>query len=183
MAVQPVRVFGDPVLRTRADEVTAFDDKLASLVADMMDTMDHFGGAGLAAPQIGVLQRVFVFDCGGHRGHIVNPEWRQESEDTQTGPEGCLSIPGIQAEATRFARVTVVGKDVTGADVEITAEEIMARCIQHETDHLDGVLFLSRLTPELRKAAMRAVRESRWYRDGALTTTDPGAYEHVSVDA
>lgn len=167
MSERPVRIFGDPVLKTRAAEVTEFDDSLRTLVADMLDTMDANGGVGLAANQIGVTKRVFVFDCTGSesglRGHIINPVWEALDQETQTGPEGCLSIPDIQKDTTRYQNVKVTGQDYDGNEVSIVASGLMARCIQHETDHLDGVLFLQRLTPELRKEAMREIRQSPWF--------------------
>lgn len=167
MTVRAVRLFGDPVLTTRAEEVTEFDDKLKTLIADMMDTMDDEGGVGLAANQVGVLRRVFVFDCahveGGSRGHIVNPVWEAVGEETQTGAEGCLSIPGIQKDTTRYQTVTVSGVDSDGRPISIQASGLMARCIQHETDHLDGVLFLKRLEPALRKEAMAEIRSAGWF--------------------
>jgi peptide deformylase len=167
VTVLPIRIYPDPVLRTRAEEVTVFDGDLARLVEDMIETMREHHGAGLAAPQVGVLQRVFVYECGGKSGHIVNPVWRAVGDTTQTGPEGCLSIPDIRAECTRYLDVVADGFDVTGAPITVDGTEIVARCIQHETDHLDGVLFLSRLTPELRKDAMRTIRSSAWFADGA----------------
>ncbi|GGF41635.1 peptide deformylase [Williamsia phyllosphaerae] len=176
MSVVPIRLFGDPVLRTRAAEVTDFGPELGRLIDDMFETMDRHNGAGLAATQIGVESRVFVFNCGGMRGHIVNPVFTVEGDDTQTGPEGCLSIPGIQASCTRAAVVTVSGVNRDGVPLHFTAEDIVARAIQHETDHLDGVLFLQRLEPTIRKGAMRAVRESEWFAAGVTSSDDPGAY-------
>ncbi|WP_080794788.1 peptide deformylase [Corynebacterium pacaense] len=167
MTVRDVRLFGDPVLTSRAEEITDFDEALALLIEDMFETMDAAGGVGLAANQIGVLRRVFVFDCshtdGGLRGHIVNPVWEAMGEETQTGGEGCLSIPGVKAETTRFEQVRLSGVDLHGNPVGIVASGLLARCIQHETDHLDGVLFLKRLAPEERKAAMGTIRASEWF--------------------
>ncbi|MBT0568021.1 peptide deformylase [Williamsia sp. CHRR-6] len=183
MAVLPIRVFGDPVLRARAAEVTEFTPELARLVEDMMETMDAHEGAGLAATQVGVEARVFTFSCGGHRGHIINPVWTAEGTEQQTDFEGCLSIPGIRARCTRHERVTVRGVDRDGAPISITAEGIMARCVQHETDHLDGVLFLQRLDAPVRKEAMRAVRHSQWFAADITITDDPGSYPIVTVDS
>lgn len=167
MSIRPIRIFGDPVLLSRAEEVTTFDDSLATLVQDMLDTMDDAGGVGLAANQIGILKRVFVFDCshtdGGLRGHIINPVWEAIGEETQTGREGCLSIPGISKDTERYQQVKVSGQDKEGKAISMVASGLMARCIQHETDHLDGVLFLKRLTPEKRKEAMREIREADWF--------------------
>ncbi|TWS25783.1 peptide deformylase [Tsukamurella sputi] len=169
MSVLPIRIYPDPVLRTPADEVTVFDADLARLVDDMIDTMHHHNGAGLAAPQVGVSKRVFVYGCGGQEGHIVNPVWRAVGEEMQTGAEGCLSIPEVRGQCTRHMNVVAEGVDVTGAPVVVEGTEILARCIQHETDHLDGVLYLSRLDPEERKAVMRAIRSSPWFTDPAAT--------------
>ena len=110
---------------------------------------------------------MFVFDCAhenpGMRGHVINPVWEPVGEEKQVGNEGCLSIPAVVKETERYNSVKVTGQDVDGNPVEITASGLMARCIQHETDHLDGVLFLKRLSPELRKEAMREIRESDWF--------------------
>lgn len=167
MTVRAVRMFGDPVLRTPAEEVTAFDESLATLIDDMLDTMDEYEGVGLAANQVGVTRRVFVYDCSheteGMRGHIVNPVWEPIGEETQIGTEGCLSIPDVLKETERYQRVRVSGVDKAGEPVSFECEGLMARCVQHETDHLDGVLFLQRLTPELRKEAMAEIRNAEWF--------------------
>jgi peptide deformylase len=169
MSVLPIRIYPDPVLRTPAAEVTVFDADLARFVDDMVETMHHHNGAGLAAPQVGVGKRVFVYGCGGQEGHIINPVWRAVGEQTQTGPEGCLSIPEILEPCTRHLNVVAEGVDVHGEPVVLEGTEILARCIQHETDHLDGVLFLSRLEPEDRKRAMKAIRTAPWFTDPAAT--------------
>ncbi|MGZ8179735.1 peptide deformylase [Williamsia sp. SKLECPSW1] len=173
MAVRAIRLFGDPVLRTATPEITEFGADLHRLVDDMLDTMDHHHGAGLAAPQVGVGARVFTYDCGGRRGHIVNPVWTALDDTTQTGPEGCLSIPGVQAACTRSARVAVTGVDRDGAPVAMEVDGILARAVQHETDHLDGVLFLQRLSPDARRAAMRVIRDTTWFGAGETVTDDP----------
>lgn len=173
MTVQPVRLFGDPVLRARADEVGAFDRELRQLVTDLTDTMKASGGVGMAAPQIGVGLRVFVYDtiqasrAGTPRaGHLINPSYEVVGDEEQTGVEGCLSIPGLRYDVTRAQRVVARGMDVDGKPVEFEADGLLARCVQHETDHLDGVLYLQRLDPATRKQAMREVRESDWFRAG-----------------
>lgn len=173
MTVQPVRLFGDPVLRARADEATSFDRELRQLVTDLTDTMHASGGVGMAAPQIGVGLRVFVYDtvdasrAGTPRaGHLINPSYEVLGDEEQTGAEGCLSIPGLRYDVTRSLRVRARGVDVDGAPVEFEAEGLLARCVQHESDHLDGVLYLDRLDPAARKAALRAVRESEWFGAG-----------------
>ncbi|WP_067872259.1 peptide deformylase [Nocardia vermiculata] len=166
MTIQPVRLFGDPVLRARADEVESFDGELAQLVTDLTDTMHASNGVGMAAPQIGVGLRVFVYDTGDAAGHVVNPVFEVIGADEQTGPEGCLSIPGLRYDVTRAQRVVARGSDSNGEPVTFEAADLLARCIQHETDHLDGVLYLQRLEPAARKQAMRAVRESEWFAAG-----------------
>ncbi|MGD7001209.1 peptide deformylase [Corynebacterium halotolerans] len=167
MTIRDVRIFGDPVLTTPAEKVTEFDESLAILVQDMLHTMDAHDGVGLAANQVGVTRRVFVYDCshveGGQRGHIINPVWTPVGEQTQTGKEGCLSIPDVSVPATRYNTVQLSGRDLNGNPVSLLASGLMARCIQHETDHLDGVLFLKRLDPETRKSAMREIRNSTWF--------------------
>ena len=167
MSLRELRIYGDPVLGSRAEEISKFDAGLRALASDMLETMDKAGGVGLAANQVGILKRIFVYDCShtqsGLGGAIVNPVWTPVGEQQQTGPEGCLSIPGISAETTRFNQVFVSGQDIEGRPVSMVASGLMARCIQHETDHLDGVLFLQRLDAPVRKEAMRAIRESEWF--------------------
>jgi len=163
MTVQPVRLFGDPVLRTPATPVTDFDRELRTLVADLHETMREQGGAGLAAPQIGVGLRVFVFRGEGVEGHLINPEWNALDDEEQFGPEGCLSIPGLRADCRRFAHVVARGWDQHGEPREVEGTALLARALQHETDHLDGVLFLDRLDPEARRAAMKEIREAPWF--------------------
>ncbi len=164
MAVLPVRLFPDPVLRTQAEEVTTFDSDLEKLVSDMMDTMYDDGGVGLAAPQVGISKRVFVFDCGdGVKGHIINPVWKEVGSETQFDTEGCLSVPGIYGEVERFSDIEVVGKDVHGNEISYDASGLFARCVQHETDHLNGKMFMQAMTPENRKKAMAEIRQAPWF--------------------
>ncbi len=162
MPIQPIRLFGDPVLRTAALEVVDFDKELRRLVADLTDTMLDAPGAGLAAPQIGVGLRVFTWYVEGEVGHLVNPVL-DLSEEQQDGPEGCLSIPGLSIDCKRALSVVAKGFDQYGEPVAIEGSELLARAIQHETDHLDGVLFLDRLDPANRKLAMKEIRESEWF--------------------
>lgn len=161
MSVKPIRLLGDPVLRTRADEVTDFGADLRRLVADLFDTMYDAPGAGLAAPQIGVGLRVFTYWVADLHGHIVNPVL-ELSDDTEASEEGCLSIPGLRATRRRALRVTARGSDMYGEPVEVTGDGYLARAFQHETDHLDGVLFVDHLDPESKKAAMRVIRQAEW---------------------
>ncbi|MCB0907711.1 MAG: peptide deformylase [Nocardioidaceae bacterium] len=162
MAIQPIRLFGDPVLRSRAAEVVDFDKELRTLVQDLTDTMRDAPGAGLAAPQIGVQLRVFTWYVDGEVGHLINPDL-DLSEEIQDGPEGCLSLPEVVYDTKRALRVVAKGWDQHGEPVTIEGSELLARAIQHETDHLDGVLFIDRLDAEARKQAMRQIRESEWF--------------------
>jgi peptide deformylase len=162
VTVQPIRLFGDPVLRTPATRVVDFDAELRRLVKDLTETMLHAPGAGLAAPQIGVGLRVFTWHVDGQLGHLVNPDLTL-SEETQDGEEGCLSLPDIVFDCRRALRVVARGFDMHGEPVTIEGSELLARAIQHETDHLDGILFVERLDAETRKQAMRAIRESEWF--------------------
>jgi len=160
--IQPIRLFGDPVLRQRAAEVVDFDRELRGLVSDLTDTMLEAPGAGLAAPQIGVGLRVFTWHVDGELGHLVNPVL-DLSDEEQLGPEGCLSIPELRLDCRRALSVVAKGFDMHGEPVTIEGSELLARAIQHETDHLDGVLFVDRLDTETRKIAMKAIRESDWF--------------------
>lgn len=162
MSVQPIRLFGDPVLRTPAVPVVDFDAELRRLVKDLADTMVDAPGAGLAAPQIGVGLRVFTWYVDGELGHLVNPGLSL-SDETQDGEEGCLSLPGIVYPCTRAMRVVAQGWNMHGEPVTIEGSELLARAIQHETDHLDGILFVERLDAKTRKRAMREIRESEWF--------------------
>ena len=159
--MRDIRLFGDPILRTRAVEVVDFDKELRRLVQDLTDTMLDAPGAGLAAPQIGVGLRVFTYNVDGDVGHLVNPSLRL-SDETQLGPEGCLSIPGLTFDCVRAQSVVATGFNTHGDPLLLQGSDLLARCIQHETDHLDGVLFVDRLDDVTRKAAMRAIREAEW---------------------
>lgn len=167
MTVLSMRYFGDPVLKTVADPMKQEQIQDAStrrLVEDMLETMDYYGGVGLAANQIGITRRIFVYDCDGDRGHIINPTWEAVGEETETGGEGCLSIPDVHGDVTRALRVRLRGTTVDGEEVDREVTDLMARCVQHETDHLDGVLFIEHLSTEQRREAMRQIRESEWFK-------------------
>jgi peptide deformylase len=158
MAPYSIRVVGDPVLRQRATEVTDIDGRLAKLADDMVVTMYEAPGMGLAAPQVGVEKRLFVYDVGDGPHTVVNPRI-VESDGEWSYEEGCLSVPGLSWDIVRPKRVHLVGLDLDGHDVSIEADEIEARAFQHEIDHLDGVLLLERLDPDTRKQALRTIRE------------------------
>jgi len=162
MAIRPIRLFGDPVLRTAADPVTDFDKQLRNLVKDLRQTLDDAQGAGLAAPQIGVGLRVFAYAVGDERGYLVNPELDFPDDEERGGEEGCLSFPGIYFDVKRRLNTVARGFTDRGDPVQIVGTEVLARCLQHETDHLDGVLFIDRMDPAMRKRAMKAIREADW---------------------
>jgi peptide deformylase len=162
VSVRPIRLFGDPVLRTPAVPVVDFDKELRTLVQDLTDTMLEAPGAGLAAPQLGVGLRVFTWHVDGELGHLVNPQLTL-SEEVQDGEEGCLSIPGISIDCRRALSVVAHGFDMHGEPVAVEGSQMLARAIQHETDHLDGILFIDRLDREARKEAMRLIRDSEWF--------------------
>ena len=162
MAVQPIRLFGDPVLRTPAQPVETFDKELRKLVKDLTDTMRDAPGSGLAAPQIGVSLRVFTWWVDDEIGHLCNPTL-DLSDDEQDGDEGCLSIPELAFPTKRARRAVAKGFDMHGEPVVVEGSDLLARALQHETDHLDGILFVDRLDPDMRKEAMRAIREAEWF--------------------
>jgi peptide deformylase len=162
MSIQPIRLFGDPVLVTPSATVVDFDKELRVLVADLTDTMMDAPGAGLAAPQIGVPLRVFVWDIDEALGHLINPTL-DLSEDLQEGEEGCLSFPELRYNTPRAFRVVAKGWNMYGEPISVEGSEMLARALQHETDHLDGILFIDRLSKEDRKTAMKEIRESEWF--------------------
>ncbi|HEY8202975.1 MAG TPA: peptide deformylase, partial [Actinomycetota bacterium] len=159
MAVFPIRLFGDPVLRQRAAEVTEVDDAVRKLIRDMRDTMRDAPGVGLAANQIGVLRRVIVWSYEGDEGALVNPRIVSQ-EGAVEGDEACLSLPGLSYPVVRAQRVRVEGLDRKGRLTELEAEDMTARILQHEIDHVNGVLFIDHLPPELQREARRRLREA-----------------------
>jgi peptide deformylase len=160
MSLLPIRVFGDPVLRERARPVERFDGALRRLAADMIQTMREAPGVGLAAPQVGRPLRLIVFDVGEDDGAraLANPVLRDEWGE-QLGEEGCLSVPGLYYPVRRYLRVQAEGYDLEGHEVSIEASELISRILQHEVDHLNGVLFIDRLEAEHRSEAMAALRD------------------------
>lgn len=162
MSIKPIRHFGDPVLVTPTAEVIDFDKELRLLVKDLTETMLNAPGAGLAAPQIGVPLRVFVWDVDGELGHLVNPSLDLSSE-MQDGDEGCLSFPDLVYPTPRSLRAVAKGFNMHGEPIMVEGTELLARALQHETDHLDGILFIDRLNEADRKAAMKEIRESDWF--------------------
>lgn len=160
MAPYSLRYLGDPVLQQRTSDITEIDDRLIQLADDMFDVMYDAPGIGLAAPQIGVQKRLFVYEHDDEPGVLINPTV-QESDGEWTFNEGCLSIPGIYFEIVRPKQVFVTGVDLNGDDVTFEADELQARLFQHELDHLDGTLMVEHLTDEQRKAAKKHLLELR----------------------
>ena len=172
MSIQPIRLFGDPVLTTPASRVESFDKELRTLVKDLIETMHDAPGAGLAAPQIGVPLRVFVWDVDDEVGHLINPLLTL-SEEMQDGEEGCLSFPDLRYETPRAMRVVAQGMNMHGEPIIIEGSEFLSRAIQHETDHLDGILFIDRMPRDSRKLAMKEIRESEWFGSAVAMGRDP----------
>ncbi|MCW3494767.1 peptide deformylase [Microbacterium sp. SSM24] len=162
MAVRSIRVFGDPVLTSASAPIGDIDDGVRALVRDLLDTVELPGRAGLAAPQIGVGLRAFSYNIDGDIGYVLNPVLEVSGEPEAIG-EGCLSVPGLWHDAVRHPWARVTGIDLDGNEVVLEGEGLMAQALQHETDHLDGMLYLKRLTPEERRIAMREIRESSWF--------------------
>lgn len=162
MSIRPIRLFGDPVLRTPADPVTSFDAELRKLVKDLTDTMMDAPGVGLAAPQIGVGLRVFTYFVDDVVGHVINPSLTLTGE-VEIDDEGCLSFPGLSYPTSRSFGAVATGFDMHGEPITVEGTGTLARCVQHETDHLDGVLFIDRLDSAQRKLAMKEIRASEWW--------------------
>ena len=162
MSIQRIRHFGDPVLTSPASEVIDFDKELRKLVKDLTETMLDAPGAGLAAPQIGVPLRVFVWDVDETIGHLINPTLDLSSE-MQEGDEGCLSFPDLLYPTPRAMRAVAKGFTMHGEPIIVEGTELLARALQHETDHLNGILFIDRLSEADRKLAMKEIRESEWF--------------------
>ena len=162
MAIRDIRLFGDPILRTAAEPVTDFDKQLRSLVKDLTQTLDDAQGAGLAAPQIGVGLRVFAYAVGSERGYLVNPVLEFPDEEEQDGEEGCLSFPGIYYDVKRRLNTVARGFTDRGDPIQVVGTEVLARCLQHETDHLDGYIYLDRLVGRHARDAKRMLKRNQW---------------------
>ncbi|WP_305785959.1 peptide deformylase [Symbioplanes lichenis] len=178
MSVIPIRLIGDPVLRRPAAPVTSFDAELRTLVRDLNETLAESRGAGLAAPQIGVGLRVFAInkDLPGNDkqlDHLVNPVLEFPDEEEQSGPEGCLSIPGIYLDTKRRMNVLAKGYTQHGDPVQVVGDGILSRCMQHETDHLDGILFVDRRTPEEQERLLTTLRNASWWDDSLTVKVSP----------
>ncbi|MFZ8757691.1 peptide deformylase [Microbacterium sp. HMH0099] len=163
MTVRQIRFFGDPVLRAPSARIETIDDGVRALVQDLLDTVEPPGRAGVAAPQIGVGLRAFSYNIDGDIGYVLNPELVETRGEPEPVGEGCLSVPGLWHEALRYPWAKVVGTDLNGNEVVLEGDGLLAQALQHETDHLDGMLYLSRLPAETRREAMKQIRESDWF--------------------
>ena len=162
MTERQIRIFGDPVLKTVSDPIRPSDD-VTGLIDDLIDTVKIPGRAGVAAPQIGVNQRAFSYNVDGQIGYIINPVVVELSGEPELVDEGCLSVPGFYFERLRFPFARVTGIDLEGAAIELSGEGVLAQALQHETDHLDGKLYIDGLEKGLRREAMQAIRNSDWF--------------------
>ncbi|MFB2598398.1 peptide deformylase [Herbiconiux sp. P17] len=163
MTVREIRLFGDPVLKTVSDPIGEIDDRVRSLVADLLDSVQVPGRAGVAASQIGVNLRAFSYNVDGAVGYILNPVLVEVSGEPELIDEGCLSVPDLWFKTARYPFARATGIDLDGNPVEVSGTGVLAQALQHETDHLDGLLYLDRLDKPSRREAMRQVRESPWF--------------------
>ncbi|AMM20712.1 peptide deformylase [Frondihabitans sp. PAMC 28766] len=163
MTDRPIRLFGDPILRSKSDPVKLDDPGLEGLVQDLLDTVSQPGRAGVAACQIGVGLRAFSYNVDGDIGYVLNPEIVGLGGEPELVDEGCLSVPGFYFPRRRYPFARVVGVDLNGDRVELEGDGLMAQALQHETDHLDGTLYVMGLDPEIKRDAMRQIRESTWF--------------------
>jgi peptide deformylase len=163
MTAREIRLFGDPVLKTVSDPVGELDERARALVQDLLDSVRLPGRAGVAASQIGVSLRAFSYNVDGVVGYIINPVLVEASGEPELVDEGCLSVPGLWFQTMRHPYARVTGIDLDGNEIELAGTGLMAQALQHETDHLDGLLYLDRLSKESRREAMRQVRESDWF--------------------
>ncbi|UCR89803.1 peptide deformylase [Mycetocola spongiae] len=163
MSEREIRIFGDPVLKTVSDPVEQIDDRVRGLVQDLLDSVRLPGRAGVAASQIGVNLRAFSYNVDGEIGYLINPTIVEVSGEKEFVDEGCLSVPELWYPVERYPFARAVGIDLDGNTVEVAGTGVLAQALQHEVDHLDGLLYLDRLTKENRRAAMKQIRESSWF--------------------
>lgn len=163
MTIRQIRLFGDPVLRSVCDPIVAGDKRAAGLIDDLLETVRVPGRAGLAANQIGVGQRAFSYNIDDVVGYIINPVLVEVSGEPQIVDEGCLSVPGFYFPRLRYPFARVTGVDLDGTPFELSGDSVMAQALQHETDHLDGHLYIEGLEPQTKREAMRAIRKAAWY--------------------
>jgi peptide deformylase len=158
-----IRLFGDPVLKTPSEPIGEIDDGVRGLIEDLVDSVLPPARAGVAAPQIGVNERAFSYNVDGQIGYVINPVLAEVSGEPELMDEGCLSVPGLWFKTLRYPFARVTGIDLEGNQIEVSGTGVLAQALQHETDHLDGKLYLDRLDKESRREAMKQVRESDWF--------------------
>ncbi|HEY2642198.1 MAG TPA: peptide deformylase [Galbitalea sp.] len=163
MTERQIRLFGDPVLRSACDPIAPGDPRVKGLIEDLIETVEVPGRAGVAANQIGVGLRAFSYNIDGEVGYIINPVLAEVSGEPELVDEGCLSVPGFYFLRKRYPYARATGIDLDGNEIELAGEGIMAQALQHETDHLDGHLFIEGLEPETKREAMRLIRQAPWY--------------------
>lgn len=163
MAEREIRCYGDPVLRTRCTEVTVFDDRLRRMVQDLADTTVPEGRAAVAAPQIGMDKRIFAYHLEGRIGHVINPVIVETGGELRDIDEGCLSVPGLWFTTPRWEYAAVTGLNVEGEEIRVEGEEVFAQMLQHETQHLDGIVYIETLPAERRRQALKAIRQTDWF--------------------
>jgi peptide deformylase len=163
MTERQIRLFGDPVLRSPCDLIQPGDDRVKGLIEDLLETVEVPGRAGLAANQIGVGLRAFSYNIDGSIGYVINPVLVEVSGEPELVEEGCLSVPGFYFPRRRYPFARVTGIDLDGNPVELAGDGVLAQALQHETDHLDGHLYIEGLEPETKREAMRAIRQAPWF--------------------
>jgi peptide deformylase len=163
MPVREIRLYGDPVLKSPCDLVFDFGPKTKALIEDLIDTTKEPGRAGVAAPQIGVSLRAFSYNVDGTVGYLINPEELILEGEPELLDEGCLSVPGLWHKTLRYPKAKLSGYQLDGTRITIEGEGLLAQALQHEFDHLDGKLYLDRLSVEERKEAMKLLRQSDWF--------------------
>jgi peptide deformylase len=163
MTERQIRLFGDPILRSVCDPIVPGDTRVAGLIEDLLETVEVPGRAGVAANQIGVGLRAFSYNIDGDVGYVINPVLVETSGEPELVDEGCLSVPGFYFQRMRYPYARVTGIDLEGNAIELAGDGILAQALQHETDHLDGHLFIEGLEPETKREAMRLIRQAPWY--------------------
>lgn len=163
MTERQIRLFGDPVLKTVSDPITEIDAGVRLLIEDLLDSVRPDGRAGVAAAQIGVNLRAFSYNIEGETGYLINPEIVELSGEPELMDEGCLSVPGLWFPTLRYPQARARGIDLEGSQIEVSGAGVLAQALQHETDHLNGMLYLDRLDKPNRREAMKQVRESSWF--------------------
>ena len=163
MAVRPIRLFGDPILRSPTDWIDPTSDRAATIVQDLVDTVKLPGRAGVAANQIGVGFRIFVYNIDGAIGYLINPTLVSVSGEAEPVTEGCLSVPDFSFPRRRYPKAVARGFQLDGSELEVSGEGLLAQALQHELDHLDGIVYIEGLDPDIKREALKSVRDAQWF--------------------